>query len=175
MASVEVWAQDEGRFGLKPVLRRVWAPRGQRPIAESAQQYAWLYVYGFVRPATGQSEWLILPTVRTDVMSLALRHFAQAVGAGMTKQVVLVFDQAGWHMSSALEVPEGIHLVPLPAHTPELQPAEGLWPLVREAVVNEGFTDLDAMEERLITRCRTLLAAPHLLKTRTQFHWWPET
>src|SRR4051794_40460412 len=30
---VEVWATDEHRIGLKPILRRVWAPKGQRPIA----------------------------------------------------------------------------------------------------------------------------------------------
>jgi hypothetical protein len=31
-AAVEVWASDEHRIGLKPILRRVWAPRGQRPV-----------------------------------------------------------------------------------------------------------------------------------------------
>ena len=30
-AAVEVWAMDEHRIGLQPVLRRVWAPRGHRP------------------------------------------------------------------------------------------------------------------------------------------------
>src|SRR3954469_745000 len=30
---IEVWATDEHRIGLKPILRRVWAPKGQRPIA----------------------------------------------------------------------------------------------------------------------------------------------
>jgi hypothetical protein len=172
---VEVWAQDESRFGLKPILRRVWAPRGQRPIAESAQQYAWLYVYGFVHPATGQTEWLILPTVRTDVMSLALQHFAEVIGIGPRKQVVLVLDHAGWHTSNAVEVPAGRHLVFLPAHTPELQPAEQLWPLVREALANEAFSDLDALEERLIIRCCTLAADAPRVKAHTQFHWWPTT
>src|SRR3982751_4075456 len=27
---IEVWATDEHRLGLKPILRRVWAPKGQR-------------------------------------------------------------------------------------------------------------------------------------------------
>src|SRR4051794_15624001 len=30
---IEVWATDEHRIGLKPIIRRVWAPQGQRPIA----------------------------------------------------------------------------------------------------------------------------------------------
>lgn len=174
-ASVEVWAEDEARLGLKPILRRVWAPRGQRPLADSSHQYEWLYTYGFVEPATGRCEWLILPTVRTDVMSMALRHFAQRVGAGARKHVVLVLDQAGWHTSAKLELPAGLHLVPLPAHTPELQPAERLWPLVREALANDGFTTLDALELRLIDRCQILSAQPDVVKAHTHFHWWPVT
>jgi len=32
-AEVELWSEDEARLGLKPVMRRVWAPVGRRPIA----------------------------------------------------------------------------------------------------------------------------------------------
>src|SRR5829696_4286034 len=35
---VEVFATDEHRLGLKPVLRRVWAPKGERPIALGHRQ-----------------------------------------------------------------------------------------------------------------------------------------
>jgi hypothetical protein len=31
-STVEVWAFDEHRLGLKPITRRVWARKGQRPI-----------------------------------------------------------------------------------------------------------------------------------------------
>ncbi len=53
VTSVETWARDEARLGLQPVLRRVWAPRGERPIAWINLRYEWLWVYGFVRPPTG--------------------------------------------------------------------------------------------------------------------------
>jgi hypothetical protein len=38
---VEVWAEDEARLGLKPIVRRVWARRGktQRPLAASHHRY----------------------------------------------------------------------------------------------------------------------------------------
>jgi len=38
-ASVEVWAQDEHRIGLKPILRRVWIPKGKRPLAAVRPRY----------------------------------------------------------------------------------------------------------------------------------------
>ena len=118
-AVVEVWYQDEARLGLKPIVRRVWARRGQRPRTPSQTRSEWLYVYGFVHPQRGETYWLILPTVSIAAMTLALREFARDVGAGLTKQIVLVLDQAGWHTSGKVTVPEGVTLLPLPAKTPE--------------------------------------------------------
>ena len=55
-AEVEAWAQDEHHLGPKPVLRkRVWSRHGPLPVAPLHHRYEWLYVYGFVRPATGQT------------------------------------------------------------------------------------------------------------------------
>ena len=117
---VEVWAFDEQRVGLKPILRRQWAPKGQRPIAVGQHRYAWLYLYGFVHPSTGAVVWFVCSTVDTDLLSAVLAAFAQAVGAGPDKLVVLVLDRAGWHVSEKLVVPDGIVLEFLPSYTPEL-------------------------------------------------------
>jgi transposase len=168
-----LWAEDEHRLGLLPVWRRVWAPRGQRPMAHVDRHYAWLYVYGFVRPATGQSWWCLLPTVTTEAMTLALATFARDEGIDAQHRAVLVIDQAGWHTSGALTVPDGIELVFLPPASPELQPAERLWPLVDEPVANRAFPNLDALEDILIARCRTLEAERSRLRASTRFHWWP--
>ncbi len=45
-AEVELWAEDEARLGLKPVMRRVWAPVGKRPVATVKRAYEWTYLYG---------------------------------------------------------------------------------------------------------------------------------
>ncbi len=172
-ASVTVWAEDEHRLGLLPVVRRVWAPRGKGPTAWVRRRYAWLYVYAFVRPTTGQSWWCLLPTVSTDAFSLALAEFARDEGIGPNRRVVLALDGAGWHLAKQLVVPEGIHLVPLPPALPELQPAERLWPLVDEVVANRTFADLNALADVLVTRCRTLRADRRTVKAHTHFHWWP--
>jgi transposase len=170
---VSVWAEDEHRLGLLPVVRRVWAPKGQRPTAQVERHYEWLYVDGFVRPATGHSWWCVLPRVTTDAFALALAAFARDEGIDARRRAVLVVDQAGWHLAHDLVLPEGIHLVLLPAYSPELQPAERLWPLVDEPVANRAFADLDALEAVLVERCRTLEADRPRLKAQTRFHWWP--
>jgi len=172
-AAISIWAQDEHRLGLLPVLRRVWAPKGRRPTAHVQRQYKWLYVYGFVRPGTGQSWWCLLPTVTIPAMALALTTFARDEGIDAEHRAVLVLDQAGWHTSPRLPVPDGIDLVLLPSASPELQPAERLWTLVDEPVANRAFADLAALEAVLVERCRTLEADPQRLQAHTRFHWWP--
>jgi hypothetical protein len=56
-ATVTGWAEDAHRIGVLPVLRRVWAPRGQRPIARVRRRSQWRSVSGFVCPSTGQRGW----------------------------------------------------------------------------------------------------------------------
>lgn len=172
-ALVETWSQDEGRLGLKPIVRRLWVRRKTRPHAINCHRYDWLYAYGFVHPASGRTWWLILPTVRTDVMSLALREFAAAQAVGAHKQIVLVVDGAGWHTSGQLMIPDGVHLVYLPAHTPELQPAERLWPLLHEVMANRPFADLDTLEKVVVERCDTITSLTDVVQALTQYHWWP--
>lgn len=172
-ASIALWAEDEHRLGLFPVVRRVWAPQGQRPVARVERHYEWLYVYGFVRPSTGQSWWCLLPTVNTAAMGLALATFARDERIDAAHRVMIVLDQAGWHVSGRLVVPEGIDLVFLPAYSPELQPAERLWPLVDEPVANRAVATIDALEAVLVDRCRTLEADPVRLQAHTLYHWWP--
>jgi hypothetical protein len=172
---VEVWAFDEHRLGLKPVLRRQWAPKGQRPVAVGRHRYEWLYLYGFVHPSTGRVVWFVCTGVDTELLGAVLAAFAGEVGAGEDKLVVVVLDNAGWHVSGELAVPPGIELAFLPPYTPELQPAEHLWPLANEAVANRHFATLKDLDAALSERCRTLAAMPDAIKTATHFRWWPTT
>jgi DDE superfamily endonuclease len=102
-----------------------------------------------------------------------LATFARDEGIDAEHRAVLVIDRAGWHVSGDLRLPVGIDLVFLPAASPELQPAERLWPLIDEPVANHTFPDLDALEAVLVERCQRLDADPQRLKAHTLFHWWP--
>jgi transposase len=173
-AAVELWAQDEARLGLKPVVRRVWAPVGRRPIARLKRGYEWTYVYGFVRPESGEVYWLVLPTVNVKLFSMALREFAKEVGAGEERRILLAVDRAGWHTGGEVEVPEGIQLEFLPSGSPELQPAERLWPLTNEAVANRLFEKIEELEEALVERCVQLLDQTEAIRDLTNYYWWPQ-
>jgi transposase len=40
---------------------------------------------------------------------------------------VVMLDQAGWHTTGRLRVPENLSLLPLPSKSPELNPTENVW------------------------------------------------
>lgn len=106
-------------------------------------------------------------------MSAVLKQFAADVGAGPKRRVVVVIDGAGWHKAKDLEIPEGVHLVFLPPYSPELQPAERLWPLINEVVANRTFTTLSDLIETVGRRCVYLEENPDQVRALTRYHWWP--
>ncbi|WP_284247362.1 IS630 family transposase [Methylobacterium haplocladii] len=171
---VALFCTDEHRIGLKPVGRRVWGPRGQRPIALGHHRYEWLYVTAFVAPVTGESHWYVGNGVSKPLFEGLLAAFAREAGAGPQRAVILLLDGAGWHTESGLRIPEGLRLVYLPPYTPELQPAERLWRLVDEPIVNRHFDTLAEIQDRVEQRCRRLEAQPDTLRANTLFHWWPQ-
>ncbi len=101
--------------------------------------------------------------------------FAREFQLNRNKRVLLVLDQAGWHTTDKLELPEGLDLYFLPSHSPELQPAERLWPLTNEVIANDSPHSLKELEELLIVRCRKLLQQQDLISGLTCYHWWPTT
>lgn len=164
---------DEHRLGLKPITRGVWAPVGERPIALGHHRFEWLYVTGFVEPATGQTVWNIANAVCKEMYELILADFAKSVGAGTRKRIVLQIDQAGWHGPENIRIPDGIHPVFQPAHSPELQPAEHLWAFVDEPLANRCFDTIESLDQAVGERCVALMQQPDMIRDSTLFHWWP--
>jgi transposase len=167
---IEVWGEDEARLGLKPILRRVWAPRGERPRSLHHPRYEWLWVFAAVHPRTGRVFWLVLPHLAAEMMQLFLDAFARE-HATPGKRVVLVVDGASAHRAKSLRVPERVTLVSLPAYTPELNPTERLWPLVKEGVANRTHESLASLEEAVCGRCQRITTEQ--VSALTNYHWWP--
>jgi transposase len=113
-------------------------------------------------------------TVNIRLFDVELAAFARQVGASPSKQIVLVLDRAGWHTSVRLRVPDHVHLLFLPPYSPELQPAEHLWPLTNAVLVNQHFATIDELEDAQFERCVVLQQRPELIRSTTCFHWWPK-
>jgi len=141
---VEVWFQDEARFGQQGTLTNVWAERGSRPTAVKQTEYDWCYLYASVCPTTGESSALLAPSVNTEYMNAHLAFISEQVGPD--RHIVLVLDGAGWHKSKTLGVPDNITLMLLPPYSPELNCIERVWAYLRSHYLsNRVYEDYDAL------------------------------
>ena len=150
----------------------MWAPIGERPVALGHHRYQWLHVTAFVQPTSGEAVWFLSNGLSKPLFEKLLATFARDVGAGCDRHVILVLDNAGWHGPKGLVVPDGITLAFLPPYSPELQPAERLWPLVDEPVANRHSATLADLDAVVAERCCKL--APDAIRPHTAFHWWPK-
>ena len=117
-------------MGQKNGITRRWARRGTRPRAPQDQRTASAYIFGAICPMQGKGAALVLPRCNTEAMTLHLAEISTAVAPGA--HAVLLLDQAGWHGSRDLRVPENITLLPLPPRSPELNPVENVWQYMRQ-------------------------------------------
>jgi hypothetical protein len=140
--AVEVWFQDEARIGQKNGITRRWARRGTRPCAPQDQRYASTYIFGAVCPLAGKGAALVLPFCNTAAMSRYLAEIGEMVSPG--SHAVLLLDQAGWHLSDEVAVPDNMTLLPLPPKCPELNVMENVWQFMRDNWLSNGvFQDHD--------------------------------
>jgi len=114
---------------------------------------------------------VILPYLNAEMMQMFLDEFAGSQPKG--KRIVMVLDQATAHRAKVLKVPERITIEALPAYSPELNPTERLWPLVKESVANRPQESLDELEQTICARCQAISKQPAQVSALTSYHWWP--
>jgi len=160
---------DEARFGRinRPVA--CWAPTGMRPVVDCQMVREYIYAYGAVCPADGCLVSLILPTMQTECFEL----FTAEIGARHPDElVVLVCDGAASHTTTTLGLPENVRILTLPPYSPELNPTEQLWDLIRERwFSNTTHHSLDAVEDHLAQALRQLEHEPATIASLTHRAW----
>ena len=167
---MEIWFQDEARVGQQGTLTRIWARKGTRPRAPKDCRYAWAYIFGAVCPERATGAGLVMPYADTQAMNAHLAEIGGAVAPGA--HAVLVLDGAGWHGSTALVVPENITLLPLPPHSPELNPVENVWQYLRQNWLSlQVWEDYPAIVEACCQAWNHFLARPDVVRSVTTRAW----
>jgi transposase len=123
-ATLKVFAQDETRLGLLPVVRRRITACGVQPVATVLHQFENFYLYGAVEPTTGAHFFLELPYLNSRAFQLWLDSFAAAFPESVN---LLVLDNGAGHKAKAVRWPSNVMPVFLPPYSPELNPMERLW------------------------------------------------
>lgn len=101
-------AQDEGRIS-RP--KRCWASPKIRPTVPGQVVRESMYIFAAVASEKGLMTSFVLPAATTSMMNLFLKHVSEAFAEYF---IVMQLDQAAWHHSKTLVVPENIRLLPQP-------------------------------------------------------------
>ena len=109
---IEVWFQDEMIASAEEQPGRQWAPKGSRPppIVKDRRTSS-AYLFGPSCPERGEGAALVMPRANTEAMDLHLEEISRAVAPNA--HAVVLLDQAAWHTTGKLGIPENISLVPL--------------------------------------------------------------
>ena len=172
---IQVWHQDEARFGQQGTLTRVWARRGSRPRRRRQNGRESLYVLTATCAASGAAFGLIMPELNTAVVNQFLEEFSRQLAPGV--HAVLLWDNAPYHVSGDLVVPANVSLIGLLPYSPELNPVENLWHYLRaHHWSNRVYADYDALLEAATEawrqvcldpeKVRSICAAPYLAERR---------
>ena len=146
-AKLRVSGGDNARFGLHTELRRVWTLRGLRPVVMRQIQYERDYLYGALGAVGGEAHFAHVPGVSLEWD----RSYLEDLAAGDPEAIhVLVRDKAGFHLREGdPRLPERVRIVDLPPYSPELNPCEQMWDIVKDETCNQVFPNVAALRDRM--------------------------
>jgi hypothetical protein len=167
---VEIWFQDEMRLGQKNPHTRRWARRGTRPRALTDLRTKSAYLFGAICAERGTGAAVVMPRADTQAMQHHLDEIARTLAP--KAHAVLVLDQAGWHTTEKLRLPENLSLLPLPPKSPELNPVENVWQFLRQnKLSNRIFDSYEAIVTAACEAWNSLIANPDRITSIGTRQW----
>jgi transposase len=144
---VRVLFEDETDVRRLPPLRAMWMRRGEQARVSVPSGNAKFALYGVLDPLSGETFTAPYPKGRSD----HTESFLEALMGRFSGEVVLVWDQASWHTSKAVErVVAGydrLRVLLLPKRAPQENPVEDLWRALKRVVAANLARGLDVLKE----------------------------
>jgi len=161
--------QDEARFGRMSDPRSCWAPAPHRPVVNLALIREFRYEYAAVSPWDGCLDFMTAVKMNTENMSNFLLQVSEA---HKDEFIVMVVDGASSHRCKELKVPDNVSLIRLPPYSPELNPAEQIWNVLRrDYFANRVFDSLDAATEQAEMGLAEMAADMSAIRQLTNWSW----
>jgi transposase len=161
--------QDEGRFGRMSRPMCCWAPLGVRPEIKTQLVRQFFYAFGAVAPLTGEFDSLVLPWCDTQMMEIFLNEVSSRHPA---KHILMFMDQAGWHTTEKLKLPDNMTIEFLPPRSPQCNPQEPIWKILRrDWLGNRHFNSLQEVSIATANGLRDLENDPAFIQGLCGFDW----
>ena len=152
---ISLWVYDEMRYGLHPLLRKMWSLIGTRVVAPVNRRFKWGYVFGAIEVDGNGSEFLYADGLSKEMDALFIEQVAKSAP---DKTHVIIGDGAGFHHKEGQDhdeaFPKNVRILTLPPYSPELNPIEKLWDIVKDTICTVNWPDLESLEQRMTLTLR---------------------
>ena len=152
------------RVGLIGQVRRVWAPAGVKIVQKVQRSYKWEYLNLAVNGLTGKLKWSWTEDMKGVSISGVVREWGEQ---GLK---IVVWDGAPGHGGDNY-AGIAVRRIKQPPYSPELNPAERVFELLRDKVEGKVYKDLAAKKEAVEKELKELAASPERVKRLTGWNW----
>jgi len=138
--------EDETELRRFPPLRRAWMPVGKQRPVRVPDQNGKFFLYGALDIGSGE----VITEAHPKGKTCYMKAFLETVLAEIAGPILLVWDRASWHVSEAIQdliaAHDRLEVLLLPSRTPEANPVEDLWRVLKNRVAANLEQSLDALE-----------------------------
>lgn len=155
LTSVNLYFQDESRFGLFTRNGKALTAKGVKPICPFHQIFKTVYLFGAFSPINGNKFLLEMPNCNADNFQIFLDQFSLQ---NPLELKIIVLDNGAFHKAKSLQIPANIALIFLPPYSPELNPAENIWAILKRKFTNRLHYTLDEVSDFIRNATQDLTA-----------------
>lgn len=150
---MNLYFQDESRFGLMTHTGSCIAAKGVQPKVDYQHKFTNTYLWGSYSPIDGDSfVWEI-----NGVSCKIFEAYLNALSKHRPEELkILVIDNAGFHSTKHISIPDNIHLLNIPAYSTELNPCEQIWKYIKQRFKNKVFDNIEKLKEWLHNIVRSM-------------------
>jgi len=145
---VNLYFQDESRFGLKTHVGRCLTAKGVKPIVKYKHAFKNTYLYGSFSPIDGN---YFIYEIEGTSSEIFLKYLQELSKHRSNELMIVVIDNAGFHSLQQFshDIPDNIKLIRIPPYSPELNPSEKIWAYIKQYFKNKMFDSLSDVKEWL--------------------------
>ncbi|MEU4235686.1 transposase [Nonomuraea sp. NPDC026600] len=169
--------EDEAGQGLRPPKGRTWAPRGARPqMTVRGKRTGRVNMAGVLCFRPGQRPHLFYKLLiyhgrKNEPKSFTWSDYRDLIISThlqLGAPLVWCWDNLNIHLATELtEFAQAnahwLRIYQFPTYAPELNPAEGIWSLLRRSMANFVVTDLHGVVRIIKRKLKKIQYRPHLL------------
>ncbi|MBF6654528.1 transposase [Flavobacterium columnare] len=165
--SVNLYFQDESRFGLITKQKRVITAKGIKAIGTYKHSYLYNWLWRSFSPLTGES---FCMTTQSVCKELFIKYLEDFSNHKPTELKIIIIDNAAFHSTKDVIIPQNIFLLPIPPYCPELNPAEKIWQWMKDKIAMKIYNTLAELNQKMEELIKT--AENELIKSITGYEFY---